>query len=207
LRLFIDSLIIGVSIAAPVGPIGVLCIRRTLAHGRRIGLVSGLGAASADAIYGLIAAFGLTIVTNFLLDDRTSLWLRLIGGAFLVYLGVTTFRTRPPDASKGGPVEELSAWGAYASTLALTITNPATILAFTAIFAGLGFAERATDTSTASLMVAGVAIGSAMWWLLLSFGVSMIRRQVGPGLMLWINRVSGTVLTVFGLLAMVSVFR
>jgi threonine/homoserine/homoserine lactone efflux protein len=104
LRLFIDSLIIGVSIAAPVGPIGVLCIRRTLAHGRRIGLVSGLGAASADAIYGLIAAFGLTIVTNFLLDDRTSLWLRLIGGAFLVYLGVTTFRTRPPDASKAVPL-------------------------------------------------------------------------------------------------------
>src|SRR3712207_2953311 len=136
--LFLEGIIIGLAIAAPVGPIGVLCIRRTLADGRTSGFVSGLGAATADAVYGAIAAFGLTLITDFLLGGAS--WLRLVGGAFLLYLGIKTFLARPAERAaevRGGGLP-----GAYASTLFLTLTNPTTILSFVAIFAGLGRSEE-----------------------------------------------------------------
>lgn len=202
------SLIIGVSIAAPVGPIGVLCIRRTLAHGRKIGLLSGLGAATADMVYGLGAAFGLALLTAFLLHPIVALALRLIGGAFLVYLGVTTFRSRPadPNDTTNEPEAPPSAWGAYLSTFGLTITNPATILAFVAIFAGLGAGSMAESTTAAWVMVAGVTVGSALWWLTITGVVAVMRERVGPRFMRGVNVVSGLVLVGFGLLAMSSAF-
>lgn len=189
-----------------MGPIGVLCIRRTLAHGRSIGLISGLGAASADAVYGFIAAFGLTFLTNTLINNITPL--AITGGAFLVYLGFRTMRARPPVGDLNAtPLDAPSALGAYLSTFALTITNPATILAFVAIFAGLGLADRITGYDAALVTVLGVFTGSALWWLTLSTGVSVVRRFVRPSFMLWINRGSGGVLIAFGLLAMASAFR
>jgi len=192
------GLIIGFSIAAPVGPIGVLCIRRTLADGRLHGLASGLGAASADAIYGSIAGFGLTAISGFLVAQGD--WLRLIGGVFLVYLGARTFLTRPAERPAGAAGRGLAS--AYASTFALTLTNPVTILSFAAIFAGLGLAEREADYGAAVALVAGVFSGSAAWWLLLSGGVSLFRRAFTPSRMRWINRLSGAVLTGFGVLAL-----
>lgn len=184
----------------------MLCIRRTLAHGRKIGLISGLGAASADAVYGFLAAFGLTFITNLLIDGEIPL--KIIGGAFLVYLGVRTFLARPPDAdvSRAAPVERVSAVNAYLSTFALTITNPATIIAFTAIFLSLNVSERAGGCGGASLVVLGVFAGSALWWLTLSMGVSMARRFVGGRFMVWVNRFSGAVLVTFGVLAIGSAF-
>ncbi len=195
---FLSGMIIGFSIAAPVGPIGVLCIRRTLADGRLHGLASGLGAASADAIYGSIAGFGLTAISGFLVAQGD--WLRLIGGVFLVYLGARTFLTRPAERPAGAAGRGLAS--AYASTFALTLTNPVTILSFAAIFAGLGLAEREADYGAAVALVAGVFTGSAAWWLLLSGGVSLFRRAFTPSRMRWINRLSGAVLTGFGVLAL-----
>jgi threonine/homoserine/homoserine lactone efflux protein len=196
------GLVIGLTIAAPVGPIGVLCIRRTLAEGRTVGFVSGLGAATADSFYGAIAGFGLTVVSGFLVDQQT--WLRLIGGAFLCALGVRVFRARPAeDAASARKDSGLP--GAYLSTLALTLTNPATILAFAAIFAGLGIGGAGGDRRAALALVAGVFAGSATWWLILSGGVSLLRMRLTPARLRWINRLSGVVLAGFGTAALISV--
>jgi threonine/homoserine/homoserine lactone efflux protein len=174
LRLGLSGLIIGFSIAAPVGPIGVLVIRRTLADGRVYGLVSGLGAATADAFYGSVAGFGLTFISGFLIEQ--SFWLRLIGGCFLLALGVSIFVRRPASGSDepGSPTPGRAGGlaGAYASTLFLTITNPLTILSFAGVMAGLGIGETGGDYLRAGMLVAGVFAGSAAWWVLLSSAVA-----------------------------------
>lgn len=198
----LKGLIIGFSIAAPVGPIGLLCIRRTLADGPAHGFVSGLGAASADAVYGAIAGFGVVLVTDALLGAQVAL--KLVGGLMLLWLGWSTLRARPAeraaDARGGGGLA-----GAYASTFALTLANPATILSFAAVFGGLGVsAGDGSSTGVAALLVAGVFTGSAMWWLGLSASVGAFRRRVTPAAMLWINRASGAVLGVFGIAALAS---
>jgi len=199
---FLRGLVIGFSIAAPVGPIGVLCIRRTLADGRLAGLVSGLGAATADAFYGSLAGFGLTLISNFLVSQQR--WLRLVGGLFLLYLGIKTFLSAP--ASNPGQVIKMSSrglWGAYLSTLLLTLTNPLTILSFAAIFAGLGLVETGGDMLSAGTLVLGVFCGSASWWLLLSGGVSLLRKRVTPAMLRWVNRIAGVVILGFGVVALV----
>jgi threonine/homoserine/homoserine lactone efflux protein len=195
LDLLVRGVIIGLAIAAPVGPIGVLCMRRTLAEGRLVGFVSGLGAATADAVYGCIAGFGLTVVANLLLDYN--LWIRLVGSVFLCYLGITALRSTPPEqpASLGGS----GLLAAYATTFALTITNPMTILAFAAIFAGLGIVQTATSYTAALTLVAGVFSGSALWWLLLSSVVSIARSRLNTRSLTWVNRAAGMVMLGFGL--------
>jgi threonine/homoserine/homoserine lactone efflux protein len=202
-ELLLKGLVIGFLIAAPVGPIGVLCIRRTLADGRIAGLASGLGAATADALYGMVAGFGLTFVSAFLV--RQEGWLRLIGGAFLLYLGVRTLLSRP--AEHPAAVSSTGVARAYASTFLLTVTNPATILSFVAVFAGLGLGAATTQGSRylgAALLVLGVFLGSALWWLLLSGGVSLLRSRFDARAMSWVNRLSGLVIGAFGVAALVS---
>ncbi|CAG0967290.1 hypothetical protein ANRL3_01262 [Anaerolineae bacterium] len=198
--LILKGLIIGFSIAAPVGPIGVLCIRRTLADGRATGFASGLGAATADAIYGCIAGFGLTFISTLLLSQK--LWLQLIGGAFLCYLGVQTFRARP--AERAADAQGKGLIGAYASTFFLTVTNPMTVLFFLAVFAGLGGAAVAGDYLAAGALVLGVFLGSASWWLLLSGTVSVFRSRFDYHALGWVNRISGIIVAGFGLLALLS---
>jgi len=194
------GILIGFSIAAPVGPIGVLCIRRTLAEGRATGFVSGLGAATADVVYGCIAGFGLTLVTRFLMDQQ--MWLRLFGGAFLCYLGVKTVLSRPAKQAASAKGSGLA--GAYGSTFLLTLTNPMTILSFVAVFAGLGLASAGGSYASASILVLGVFAGSALWWLMLSGGVSLLRSRFDvPGLE-WVNRISGVVIAGFGVVALLS---
>jgi threonine/homoserine/homoserine lactone efflux protein len=198
---FLKGLIIGFSIAAPVGPIGVLCIRRTLAEGRQSGLLSGLGAATADAVYGSVAGFGLTFIAGFLTQQQ--FWLSLLGGVFLCYLGLTTFVAPPgSQAAKSTPGRGLAA--AYVSTFFLTLTNPATILSFAAIFAGLGLASAGGDYLAASALVGGVFVGSAAWWLLLSGGVSLLRARFTPERLGWVNKISGVVIAGFGLAVLLS---
>ena len=197
LSLFLRGLLIGISIAAPVGPIGVLCIRRTLAEGKLKGFLSGMGAASADMVYGAIAAFGLTVVTDLLVDN--AIWLHLIGGCFLLYLGVKTFLEKP--ANHAVQASQSGYFGAYISTFFLTITNPMTILSFAAIFAGTMFPG---NTSSPIVLVAGVFTGSATWWLALSFGVGLMRDRLNQNLMTMINRVSGLIIVTFGIIAFVS---
>ena len=200
---YLRGLAIGFSIAAPVGPIGVLCIRRTLAEGRASGIVSGLGAATADALYGCIAGFGLTFISNFLVSQQT--WLRLLGGLFLCYLGLRTLLAKP--AERAATASGSGLLGAYASTFFLTLTNPMTIISFAAIFAGLGLAGATGSYSAAGILVLGVFSGSAAWWLLLGGGVGLFREKVNSGLLQWINRFSGAIITVFGLLALLSAFK
>jgi len=197
LSLFLPGLLIGISIAAPVGPIGILCIRRTLAEGKLKGFLSGMGAASADMVYGAIAAFGLTVVTDLLVDNV--FWLRLIGGCFLLYLSVKTFLEKP--ANHAAQARQSRYFGAYISTFFLTITNPMTILSFAAIFAGTMFLG---NTSSPIVLVAGVFSGSATWWLALSFGVGLVRDRLNQNLMIWINRISGLIIVTFGIIALVS---
>jgi len=194
---FLKGLAVGLSIAAPVGPIGLLCIRRTLSNGWLMGLVTGLGAATADMVYGFVAAAGLTVVTDFLTGSRQPL--QFAGGAALIWLGLVFVR-----AELAGDRVNSSASGfaaAYGVTFLLTLTNPATILSFAAVMAGLG-AMGATGR-TASLVV-GVFVGSALWWLALSTGVSLIRHRLPEPTLLWINRISGAAIIVFGIAAMTS---
>jgi threonine/homoserine/homoserine lactone efflux protein len=192
----LKGMIIGFSIAAPVGPIGVLCIRRTLAEGRAYGLISGLGAATADAFCGTLAALGLTLISSFLIDQAN--WLRLIGGAYLCYLGLKTFRSRP--AERAAEAKGRGLLGAYTSTLFLTLTNPLTIFAFAAIFAGVGAEAAAGNTLGALNVVLGVFLGSATWWLILVTLTSLFRSRLTTGGLVWVNRVSGIIILGFGMM-------
>lgn len=193
-EMLIKGLIIGVSIAAPVGPIGILCIRRTIEHGRFVGFVSGLGAATADALYGLIAGFGLAIITNFLIEQQ--FWLQLIGSTFLCYLGVKIFFSRP--SNKSAKAKGNKPFTAYASTFFLTITNPVTILSFIAIFSGLGITNNYT-TTLGLILVLGVFLGSALWWLLLSNIAGIVTNRMKSFSLSFVNRISGLILLLFGL--------
>ncbi len=198
------GLALGFAIAAPVGPIGVLCIRRTLAEGRLVGFVTGLGAATADATYGAVAAFGVSAISTALVGLR--LWIHLLGALFLAWLGLRTLLARPaqpsiasetsPAARRGGL---LAAW---ASTVALTLTNPTTILSFAAVFAGLGLVGA--SYTAAGLMVVGVFLGSALWWLLLSGGVSRVRSRFDARALRWVNGISGLLLLGFAAFSVAS---
>ena len=195
------GLIIGFSIAAPVGPIGILCIRRTLTQGRASGLLSGLGAASADAIYGVIAALGLTLVSNFLITQQS--WLRLAGGVFLCYLGIKTFLSKPSENVTS--IQKTRLAEAYASTFLLTLTNPVTILSFAAVFAGLGVAEETNGNYiNPAMLVLGVFMGSVLWWLILTGFVGVFQSKFNPDRLKWLNRISGTIITLFGLVTLIS---
>jgi threonine/homoserine/homoserine lactone efflux protein len=198
--LFLRGLVFGFSIAAPVGPIGILCIQRTLTRGWLVGLLSGLGAATADATYGVLAASGVTLISGILVDQ--AFWFKLVGGLFLVYLGVTHWRSRP--AEKAALAEEQGLLGAYLSTVVLTLTNPLTIASFAAVFAGLGLASAAGSPVAAIALVLGVFVGSALWWLVLSSGVSLLRTKFNARALRWVNKVSGLVLIVFGIVALFS---
>lgn len=193
--------VLGLSIAAPVGPIGVLCIRRTLADGRASGFVSGLGAATADATYGAVAAFGLTSVNQFLVGYQTPI--RIGGCAFLLYLAAKTFFARPSESSGGSGTDSL--WRSYASTLALTLTNPATILSFVAVFAGLGVGAGRGDYVTGSAIVLGVFVGSALWWLILAMGIGVFRHRFDSQALRSVNRVSGIIIALLGLWSLAHV--
>ena len=208
------GLALGFAIAAPVGPIGVLCIRRTLADGRLVGFVTGLGAATADATYGAAAAFGVSAVADALVGLR--LWIHLLGAIFLAWLGLRTLLARPAERAPvsatqkpATPDEALAQRGgllaAWASTVALTLTNPATILSFTAIFAGLGLVG--VGYTAAGLLVVGVFLGSALWWLLLSSGVSLLRARFNARMLRAVNIVSGLLLLGFAAFALVSPLR
>src|SRR3954471_5491871 len=170
--LLLRGIVIGFAIAAPVGAVGVLCIRHTLAVGRVSGLVSDLGAASADAIYGSVAAFGLIFVSTFLIESEAGL--RTFGGAFLLALGVK-FLLECPAERGVAPARGSRLLSAFASTFLLTLTNPTTILSFAAIFAGLGTGTETEEYLSAALLVLGVFLGSALWWLLLGGGVGLLR--------------------------------
>lgn len=207
LAIFIKGLLIGLSVAATIGPMAVLCIQRTVSRGFWYGLISGLGIATADATYGCIAAFGLTFIAQILVSQ--SLWIRLIGGLFLVYLGIRTLLSQP--AARGANVKANNWPGAYVSTYLLTLTNPLTILSFAAIFAGLGVGSSGNGANegksylAAVLVVLGVFLGSACWWVILAGGISVLRGRFTARALRWINRISGMIILIFGIIALISI--
>ena len=187
---------VGFVIAVPVGPVGVLCVRRTIFEGRLFGFLSGLGAASADTIFGIVAGFGLTVVSDLLLGYQG--WLRMAGGLFLVYIGANALRKRIVRSE--APVTNAeNLFGAYFSTFVLTITNPVTILAFLGIFAGVGFSGEEATLGRAAILVAGVLLGSLIWWLGISLGAGLFRKSIGERHLMLLNHVSGGILTLSGI--------
>jgi threonine/homoserine/homoserine lactone efflux protein len=202
--LFLKALVIGLSIAAPVGPIGLLCIQRTLAHGRAIGFLSGLGAALADACYGAIGAFGVSAVISSMVAARVPL--ALGGAAFLAWMGVQLLRA--PAATPARAAQDAATpLKAMLSVFMLTLANPMTILSFVAVFASIGTRHASSSSGAAVTMVLGVFFGSALWWVGLSTVVSMVRHKLGARVLQSINRLSGALLlgfAVFQLSALLS---
>lgn len=198
---FLKGLLLGFSIAAPVGPIGILCIRRTLQYGRFSGLFSGLGAAFADTIYGLLAAFSLTLVSEFLEEQR--FYLHVLGGFFLILLGARTFFASTKEMANGN-ISHRSLISDFISTFFLTLSNPLTIFSFIAVFAGLGLVNISQKISDAILLVIGIFLGACLWWTILSEGITFFRKRVGQKTMMWINRVAGTIIVTFGLIALAT---
>lgn len=197
--LFLKSLFLGLAIAAPLGPIGALCINRTLERGFVAGVAGGLGTALADAVYAALAAFGFAAFSNILGVIDTPL--RLVGGVFMLWLGWKSMRPAPPR--KVAKVSARDLIGTTAATFLLTITNPMTILSFAAIFAGLGLASG-TGAATAVLVVCGVFVGSMLWWCILSGGVALARHRLPDAFAMWVSRLSGVILIAFGLWAVGS---
>jgi len=191
--LFFKAALIGLSIAAPVGPIGLLCIQRTLAHGARTGFLSGLGAAAADAVYGAVGAFGLSAVMQMFLAAAVPL--SLAGALFLGWMGVQLWRAVPPAAA-ASVADPAGAWQAFGSVFLLTLANPMTILSFVAVFAAIG-GTAAPDASAAGLMVLGVFAGSALWWLTMAVGVALLRHRIGARVQQAINRGAAVLLLAF----------
>jgi putative LysE/RhtB family amino acid efflux pump len=195
---FFRGAAIGLAIAAPVGPIGVLCIRRTIAGGMRLGFAAGLGAASADALYAGVATFALALATAYV--ARITQPLHMIGGAFLIWLGLTTALRVPPEAGAAPPPPRAYA-AAFLSTFGLTVVNPATIVSFAAVLAGAAFGAQPPAGLGAVRLVAGVFAGSALWWLVLSAAVGIVRRGLATPVVRAVNLVSGIVLAGFGVWA------
>jgi threonine/homoserine/homoserine lactone efflux protein len=198
----IGGVLVGLSIAAPIGPIGILCIRRTLVRGRLSGLVSGLGAATADGLYGIIAVFGLTVVSQVII--RQMFLLRIIGGVVLIVLGIRIFFSKLPEKSAASDTGNLI--HDYWTTLFLTLTNPLTILSFAAIFAVFGIGSSHGDTLSSSLIVIGVIAGSAIWWILLTTIIAGLQSGINDPALVLVNRVSGTLIAAFGIIALAVTF-
>jgi threonine/homoserine/homoserine lactone efflux protein len=201
---------LGLAIAAPVGPIGVLCIRRTLTDGRLIGFFTGLGAATADSFYGALAAFGISAASSFLLGAQ--LWIHLFGAVFIAWIGVRAFLIKPAtmtSTTTGEPTPRRTRLAArlplaWLTTFGLTLTNPTTIISFAAVFAGIGLVSAHAPIPVASATVVGVFCGSALWWLVLSSGVGLFRSRLTSNGLRWINRLSGLVMLGFAVYALVT---
>ncbi|MFA5252776.1 MAG: LysE family transporter [Phycisphaerae bacterium] len=193
--IFLKGLVVGFLVATPVGPVGLLCIQRTLSEGKMHGLVSGLGAATADAVYGLIAALGLTVISTFLVEQQ--LWIRLFGGIFLCYLGMRTFLSK--SAGQDSSADVPSHIGNYGSTFLLALTSPITILVFAAVFVGLGVVNSGSYYFSVGLSVAGVFTGSALWWVMLCGIAGILHGKISLDKLARFNKVSGIIITVFGL--------
>lgn len=195
----LKGLVIGFAMAVPIGPIGVMCIRKTLAEGHSRGLVIGLGAATADALYAGIAAFGLTFVSDLIASQHV--WLRLIGGGLLLFLGIRTYRARRKDPVV--PYDNKGLLGSYISSFLLALTNPVTIFAFVAVFAAFGLGHRLSFLS-AGILVVGVFAGSCLWFLTIGYVATLFRKKLDAGGLRWVNRISGVLIMLSGIAAFVS---
>jgi len=200
--LLLLGIVIGLMVAVPVGPLGLLCVNRALSRGPLHGLFSGMGVATADALAAGITALGMTLVSDFLIDHQT--FLRTVGGLFLCYLGIKIYRTKPatqPTAAVGGLARD------YATTFLLTVSNPVTILSFVAIYAGWGVRSLSGRYVAAAFLAGGVFTGSVLWWLALAVGLVLFRDRFSHGALAWIHRISGAIITAFGVVVFLSLWE
>ena len=200
ITLLLQGILMGLVVAVPVGPLGLLCINRALAMGPTYGLFSGLGVATADALAAAIAALSITLVSGFLSEYQ--LILRLIGGAFLCYLGYTIYRTEPVTQARIKDINGL--FGAYATTFFLTFSNPVTILSFVAIYAGWHVPSLNGQYIAAATLTIGVFIGSALWWVVLFIGLEAFHEKFNLRFLFWVHRVSGAIIAALGVVVLFS---
>jgi len=193
--------IIGFSLAAPIGPVGIMCIRRTLTHGHLRGFVSGLGAATADSIYAVVAAFGITLISNFIVQHEYSI--RLVGGILLILLGIRTLLVHPVEKAPQNGINGHAS--AYVTMFLLTVTNPMTLFAFAVVFAGIGAGSAVGDTVTATFLVAGVFSGSALWFLLMTTIVHIYKDKFKPWGLKVVNIIAGSFILLCGIVILVSI--
>jgi len=196
---FLKGLIIGFGMAVPIGPLGIMCIRKTLAEGHSRGLMIGIGAATADSLYSSVAAFGLTFISDVIASQY--FWLRLVGGALLLYLGIRTFRAKRKDPTI--PVINKRLLESYVSAFLLALTNPVTFFAFVAVFAAFGLGHK-LNVISACIIVIGVFTGSCLWFLTLGFVATLFRKKLDAGGLRWVNKISGVLIILSGLAAFVS---
>jgi threonine/homoserine/homoserine lactone efflux protein len=195
MSLFVKGLIVGFCLAAPVGPIAAICVQRTIAKRWISGVVSGLGAATADAVYGAVAAFGATIISEFLITEHE--WLQRVGGVILLMLGARLLLMRPVERANG--VQNRGLTGDFLSTFVLTLTNPMTFVAFAAIFATMGIGAVYGRPMLTAELVGGVFVGSAAWWIILCAGAFALRRHFDFKRLVLVNRATGVFVIAVGL--------
>ena len=198
--LLLKGIVVGLSMAVPVGPIGILCIRRTLLEGRLSGFVSALGLATADVVFGCIAGFGLTFISDFLISQQV--WLRLVGGIFLCIIGLKVLLTKLVE--REAPSRGTGYLGAFTSMFFLTLTYPMTVLILLGIFAGLGIGNTRGNYVAIAALVLGVFIGSILWWAILSSFIGALRDRFRTQNWQWVNKISGILITGFGVAVLLS---
>ncbi len=201
LILLIKGIVAGFIIAAPVGPVGILCIQRTLSKGMPMGLAAGFGGAVADTIFGAVAAFGLTFIAEFLVRHEN--WMRLGGGVLLLVLGVHGCLRRHEDMAPASPSVRGAA-GDVVSAFILTITNPMTILTFSPVFLAVGAVVAQDDRPAAWTLILGVFAGSCLWWLILCALAGLFRRKITATRIQIIHRVSASIILFFGIVVLLS---
>ena len=196
----LKGFVIGLIASIPLGPIGVMCIQRTLSKNHRSGFVSGLGAATADSIFATIALFSLTVVMSFI--ENYIAILKALGGISVIIVGMTIFLKNPAVQIRRNRAGKGSLWSDYLSVFFITLTNPAFILIFVAwgiSYDGIGFFDG-------MVMILGVLSGASLWWFTLTFCVNLLRKRFRPRHLLWINRLTGAVIVVLGAVAILSIF-
>ena len=199
--ILLKGAVIGFSLSAPIGPVGIMCIRRTLTHGHLRGFVSGLGAATADSVYAIVAAFGITLISNFIVQHEYSI--RLIGGILLVLLGIRTLLVHPVEKDPQNGLNGHAS--AYVTMFLLTVTNPMTLFAFAVVFAGIGVGSAVGDTLTASFLVCGVFSGSAFWFLLVTTVVHIYKDKFKTRGLTVVNIIAGSFILLCGVVILVSI--
>jgi len=204
LGFFIKGLIVGFLASIPLGPVGVLCIQRTINKGRISGVISGMGAATVDSFFALVAALGLTYIINFI--EEQHFFIQLIGGGVLVFLGIKIFTTNPIKQIRRHRRKKNKLIEDYFSVLFLTLSNPLAVFLFVAAFAGIGMVTSKDSSLKSSMIVIGVFAGAMAWWAILTFLIDLFRKRFRLKQLWWINKIAGVIIIIFGVAAMLSVF-
>lgn len=204
LIIFIKGIVIGISASVPLGPVGLICIQKTLNSKRSNGVFAGMGAALADTFFAVVAAFGISAVHNFI--ENQQLILRLSGGTILLFLGLKFFFTNPAIQIRKNRNKNNNLWADFVSVFLLTLSNPLTVIVFGAVFAGFGIIPKESNWLDVILLIAGVFIGAMIWWISLINVINIFRKKFRLRRLWWMNKIMGAIIILFGLFALISAF-